>query len=194
MLQDEYYVIERENNDNYPLFSWDQNSGEIGMGGPVKYDQPIKLALSDSISPSFEWVDYHSLPAPVISSALKNTLNELNLYGIQFIPALVHHAKSGEVKDYWYTNICNRIACLDKSESEIDYSSSGDTIFGIDKLVLKNDVLQQIDLSRRVLFALSEDPTVVVIHQSLKDIIKKTNAKGLRFFDVAEWNSDCAFD
>lgn len=194
MLNDEYYIVERENNDNYPLFSWDQDSGEIGMGIPVKYDKPINLVLGDPISPSFEWVDYHSLPAPVISDPFKNLLAEFNLYDIQFIPALVRYIKTNEIKEYWYVNICNRIDCLDNNQSEIDYSSSGDTIFGIDKLVLNDNLLQEISFSRRKLFALSADPTVVVVHQSLKEVVEKSNLRGVRFFKVSDWNSDCLFD
>jgi len=45
MLQAEYFVLMRENNDNYPLFSWDQPRGDFGMGKPVKYREPIKFRL-----------------------------------------------------------------------------------------------------------------------------------------------------
>ena len=35
MLQAEYYVVERENNNHNPLFSWDQKENEYGLGVPV---------------------------------------------------------------------------------------------------------------------------------------------------------------
>lgn len=43
MLQDEYYVVERENNKNYPLFALDQKSVGTGQGVPIQYTEPLKL-------------------------------------------------------------------------------------------------------------------------------------------------------
>lgn len=43
MLQEEYYVIKRENNNNYPLFAWAQSAREYNMGKPVEYTEPVNL-------------------------------------------------------------------------------------------------------------------------------------------------------
>jgi len=116
MLQEEYYVLERENNDDYPLFSWNQKRGEFSMGKSVEFKNSIKLQLSEPISPNFEWVDYHSLPKPVISKQVANVLAPLDIYGIQLIPAEVSNPKDPflEAKHYYFLHVWNRISCLDK--------------------------------------------------------------------------------
>ena len=93
MLQAEYYVVERENNDNYPLFSWDQKENEYGLGKPVNFTEPLKFRLGKPIPSEFKWVDYHKAPEPVISPALAEILEKLDIYGIQLIPAKVRNPK-----------------------------------------------------------------------------------------------------
>ncbi|VAW60631.1 hypothetical protein MNBD_GAMMA08-1264, partial [hydrothermal vent metagenome] len=81
MLQDEYYIIKRTNNDDYPLFAWNQSRGEYGLGHPVNNQKAIKLKLSEPFSPRFEWVDYHSLPTgPVVSNVIADSLRSINIY------------------------------------------------------------------------------------------------------------------
>ncbi len=136
MLQEEYYVIARENNDNYPLFSWDQVETEYGLGKPVKLKEPVKFRLSNPAA-SFEWADYHSLPSPVISKLILDALLPLNLYGVQYVPAKVRNPDNRSEKpgDYWYMHVWNQIECLDRKNSELELYSDG-MIFGIDKFVM----------------------------------------------------------
>jgi hypothetical protein len=196
MLQDEYYIIERENNDNYPLFSWDESSGEYSLGKPIEYKEPVKLRLGEPISPNFEWVDFHKLPEPVFSQRVVNALAPMDIYGIQLVPAKVRNPKApleGE-RDYWFMHVWNRIHCLDTDNSELEYSKSGNTIFGIDRLVLKEKTLDLFDLRERQVFELAENTSTLLVHQTVKDTIGSVNPKGCRFYKVTEWNSDIVFD
>jgi hypothetical protein len=195
MLQNEYYVIESENNDNYPLFSWDQTSGAFGMGKPVEFKEPVKFRLGDPLSPNFEWVDYHESPSPVVSKLIVNALLPLELYGVQFVPAKVRNPRDpfSEPRDYWFIHVWNRIACLDKENSEIELYDDG-TIFGIDKLVLNEKTLAMFELRKRMIFELAEDISVILVHQRVKDAIESVHPKGVRFFKAKEWNSDKTFD
>jgi hypothetical protein len=197
MLQDEYFVIERENNDNYPLFSWDESRGKYGLGKPVEFEEPIKLRLGEPISPNFEWVDYHSNPTgPIVSKRIADVLASLDPFGIQLVPANVRNPKDplSELKEYIFIHVWNRISCLDTENSEIEYSRSGNTIFGIDKLVIKEDVLGQFELRERQIFELSENTAVLLVHQTVKDAILSVNPNGVRFFKATEWNSDSSFE
>lgn len=198
MLQDEYYIIGRVNNDNYPLFSWDQSRGDYGLGRPVEYKEPIKLRLGEPISPNFEWVDYHSFPtSPVVSEIIANALSPMDIYGIQLVPAKVRNPKDkspfAEVKDYWFMHVWNRIACLDKTNSELEFYDDG-TIFGIEKLVLDEKTLGLFELRKRLIFELTEDTSVLLIHQTIKDAIESVNPTGCRFFKASDWRSDIVFD
>ncbi len=196
MLQEEYYVIGRSNNDNYPLFSWDQLSGDFGMGRPVEFKEPVKFRLGSSASPNFEWVDYHSSPEPVISKRIVDALIPLDLYGVQLVPVKVRNPKDpfSDVKDYWYMHVWNRIACLDKEKSEIDYDEVDGKIWDIDKLVLNEKTLSLFELRKRQIFELTEKTSVLLIHQTIKEAIESVNPKGCRFFKATDWYSDIVFE
>jgi len=133
MLQDEYYIIETENNDNYPLFSWDELSNDYGLGKPVEIKAPVNLRLGEPISPQFEWVDYHEAPEPVVSKKIADALHQLNIYGIQLVFAKVSNPKDpfADEKDYWFIHVWNRISCLDKEKSEVDYDEVDGKIWDI---------------------------------------------------------------
>ncbi|VAW67512.1 hypothetical protein MNBD_GAMMA09-162 [hydrothermal vent metagenome] len=195
MLQDEYYVIRRSNNDNYPLFSWDQLSGDFGMGRPVEFKEPVKFRLGSSASPNFEWVDYHSSPEPVISKRIFDALIPLDLYGVQFVPAKVRNPKApfSDVKDYWYMHVWNQISCLDKENSELELYDDG-AIFEIEKLILNEKILSLFELRKRQIFELTENTSVLLVHQTIKDAIESVNPEGCRFFKATDWYSDIVFE
>lgn len=195
MLQDEYYVIARENNDHYPLFAWDQSKSGYNKGKPVEYTDPLKFRLGKPIPRNFEWVDYHSLPGSVISERILGALSPLDLYGVQFVPAKVSNpnAPSTEPHDYWYVHIWNRIACLDAEKSELDLYEDGD-IFSINKLVLNEEILSMFELRKRMIFELKEKRTVQLVHKTVKEAIESVNPKGIRFFKATEWGSERVFE
>jgi hypothetical protein len=196
MLQDEYYIIDSENNDNYPLFSWDQRSSLFRNNvAPVVIEEPIKLRLGEPIPTNIEWADYHSAPDSVVSHLIADVLRPLNIYGIQLVPAKVRHPKDPfcGIKVYWFVHIWNDIACLDKDKSELELFEDGD-VFGIDKLVLNEAELEKIELKHRLFFQLSEKKSTRLVHQSVKDVIESVNPKGCRFFKATEWYSDIVFD
>ena len=197
MLQDEYYVIERENNDNYPLLSWDQRSSLFRNNtAPVEIKEPVKFRLGDPLSPNFELVDFHVAPRPVVSKKIVDALMSIDLYGVQFVPAIVSNPKDpfSEIKDYWYMHVWNKIACLDKEKSEIDYDEVDGKIWDIDKLVLDEKTLSLFDLRKRQIFELAEKTPLLLIHQTVKDAIESVNPKGCRFFKVDEWYGDIVFN
>lgn len=199
MLQAEYYVVESETHKPYPLFSWDQSSGDFGLGMPVQCNEVLKFRLGDPIPNKFELVDFHEAPQPVISFALARILGKLNIYGIQLIPAKVRNPKdsSEEPHDYCFVHVWNRIACIDKAKSEIEYLDDDDPnsmIFSIDKFVMDEASMQKIEIKNRLIFELAEKTSILLMHQSIKDAIESINPKGIRFIPATQWNSDSTFD
>ena len=195
MIQDEYYIISRENNNSYPLFAWDMDSSLILSKTPIVIKEPIRLRLRKPISAHFEWVDFHLSPYPVFSQHISKALMPINIYGIQFIPTKVRHPKlSDEIKDYYLMHVWNQISCLDTNKSELDYDEVDGQIWDIEKLVLDEDKLENIDLSKRLIFELKEKTSVLLVHQSIKAIILELKPKGCRFFPIKSWYSDIIFD
>ncbi len=195
MLQDEYYVIERENNDNYPLFAWDQPENEYNLGKPVEWREPLKFRLGQPVPRKPEWVDYHELPNPVISKAFLEALLPLDLYGAQYVPAKVRNQEKrlSKPRDYWLLHIWNRIECLDREKSELELLPSG-RIFSIHRLVLDEKALGRVEPERRMIFGVAEKTTVSLVHERVKEAIESVEPKGVRFFKASEWNSDIIFE
>ncbi|MBI3187987.1 MAG: hypothetical protein HYZ31_09030 [Gammaproteobacteria bacterium] len=196
MQQDDYYVMESENNDDYPLFAWDQTSEDIIKGMPVNSVAPRRVRLSDPLSPGYKLVDYHVMPEPVLSTRFKNVIAMLNIPGIQLLPLILNlpKPKAPLADAYWLLHAGNAISCLDKVNSDVEYSKSGNTIFGIDKLVIDEKILGGMPLEKRLLFVLAENTSVYLLHKSVVETIQGSHFTGCRFFKVSEWNSDVAFD
>ncbi|VAW64393.1 hypothetical protein MNBD_GAMMA11-3266 [hydrothermal vent metagenome] len=195
MLQAEYYVLMRENNDNYPLFSWDQRRGDYCQGKPAEFKDSIKMLLGDPLSPNFEYVDFHKAPEFFISPRVAEVLAPLEIYGIQLVPAEVRNPLDpfSEIKKYCFLHIWNRIHCLDEENSEMQMNRAKTRIFSIDKLELDEKVLSMFELRKRLIFELSERTSVVLFHQTIKETIMNLNPKGFRFVPATDWYSDIVF-
>jgi hypothetical protein len=195
MLQEDYFVLERENNDDYPLLSWDESSDGFGLGEHNDNAKSVKFHIAEPISANFTLVDYHEAPDPVISERLQSVLSPLSVYGVQFVPAIISDLKKPfhDPSNYYLIHVWNRIACLDKRKSQIRSNKAGTRIFSIDQLVLDEASLEKIELPARLMFYLSEKTSVLLIHKDIKEIIQAIEPKGCRFFKVSEWNTSSSF-
>jgi len=204
MLQDEYYLLISTNNPNYPSFAFEKGVHYSNLGYPLELEGKVNFRIRPPYSKKRELVDYHIAPHHIISPRFADLLAPLNIYGIQFLPAILrdHKYYPDLTYDYVILHIWNRIACVDKQKSEIDYLSDDPEdqkdpeamIFSFDKLVLCEDVLQNIKLEHRLMFELKEKTSVCLVHESIKNIIELAEMKGLRFLKVSDWNSDSFFD
>jgi len=194
MLNDEYYVV--ESTDESCLFSWDQDSTPFDTGQPVKYNGPVKVHLGEPVPDRPVFVDYHEMFEPVISQKIYDVLKPLDLYGIQLVPVEMRAIKAPftDIPNYWFIHVWNRIRCIDTEKSEIDIDEEDGEIWGIDQLVLDEQALSRIALPKRLLFEPFEDKSMLIVHQSIKDIIESVKPVGIRFFAVPAWNSDLVFD
>jgi hypothetical protein len=92
--------------------------------------------------------------------------------------------------------VWNRIACIDKTQSKVEYLDDTDPdgmIFSIEKFVMNEGALQQIELKKRLIFELAEKTSILIMHQSIKDVIESISHKGIRFIPATQWNSHSTF-
>lgn len=133
-------------------------------------------------------------PAPVLSPRLAEAVRAMDLYGIELVPAVVRHTEdpSCEPKDYYFLYVWNRIHCLDRQNSDLELYGRG-RIFGFRKLVLLADTLLRFDISKRLIFELAEKPSVLLVHETVREAMESVKPQEVRFFRATEWNSDLAF-
>jgi len=189
----EYFVIESENNNNYPLLEWDddQEDTPFRKSKPVSVTEPIKLCLGEPVPKHPIMVDFHELPKPVVGERIKNVLEPLNIGGIQLIPA--HVLAGNDIYDYWLLHVFNRIACVDREKSILSIDEDDGDILDIKSLVLDEKILGDIPLENRLVFVLAEYTSTYLFHQSIKDAIMAIKPEGLQFFQANQWGSSVVF-
>ncbi|MFP2928530.1 imm11 family protein [Pyxidicoccus sp. 3LG] len=191
-MQSEYFVLLRARSQQHPLLSWGQSYRAFLKGRPVEVLEPVKLKLGEPVPPRPVMADHHSLPSPVVSSRLKDTLEVARLPGVQFVPADIQ--VGDEVLRYWLVHMWRRIACVDRERSVLTLYPTDGSIMDIDRLVLDENVLREIPLQERLAFRLQED-VVHLFHSTVVERVMSLTPppEGLRFVPVPEWNDSAGF-
>ncbi|GHU07153.1 hypothetical protein FACS1894151_01030 [Spirochaetia bacterium] len=131
-------------------------------------------------------VDYHSSPKFIVSKKIFDVLDNMNVKGIQLIPAVIRGTKGETYENYRYIHITNYYSAIDKENSKCEWSNLG-FVLSFEKLVLNEDFLKTIPLEERLVFYLAEDGMEQLFHKSVVDAIMATNPEGVVFYNVKEW-------
>ncbi|UPY79473.1 WGR domain-containing protein [Leptospira weilii] len=191
-----YFVIERENNDSYPLLAWCGDTGERyfsrfqGKNFIAPSDFELKLRLGPPIPKKYILVDYHSLPEPVVSQRIKKVIDQLPVCNINFIPATID-TQQETFSNYYVLHVA-KIQCLDEKKSALTTRPDG-RISEVDSIVLDKMILKKIPFERRAIFKMLYDIEYYIIHERIVSEIQKISPKGIRFIPVSEYKSDSAF-
>ncbi|NMO16267.1 hypothetical protein HPC49_10445 [Pyxidicoccus fallax] len=191
-MQTDYFVLMRARSQQHPLLAWDQDSLPFLKSRAVEVREPVQLKLGEPVPSKPIMVDHHSLPAPVVSRRLMEALAQLELPGVQWVPADVHVGET--VLRYWLVHMWRRISCVDRARSVLSLDEDDGGVLGIDKLVLDEDVLGAVPLEERLAFRL-EEAVVHLFHRSVVDRAMSLTPPpvGLRFIPVSDWNDSAGF-
>jgi hypothetical protein len=184
----DYYVLERTNNNNYPLLSWEEPSFRDEL---VVRATPVRLRLGKPVPKKPQMVDYHPLPEPVLSRKVRDVIDPMCLREVQLVAAKV--AVDGQSLDYWILHVYRYVEALDMGMSRYTTRPSDGGISILEKVALDDKKLAEIPLDERLLFRAKEYESLVLFHQHLKDAIEAVKPVGLRFFHVRDWDDTVAF-
>lgn len=185
MNEFEYYLIGGDGDPSTPLLAPDEGQSTRILHKEIPYDglEPIRLRFNNPIPKNPKMRDYHSLPTSVVSKKVRDTLAPMNIYGIQFIPAVIRNELNGDVyQDYYIIHVFNQIEALDREKAE--YTTSDLMKYGIsqiNKLVLDQKILENIPLEKRLVFYLKESISKRIYHKSIVDAVMAIEPDGLRF-------------
>ncbi len=189
-LNDEYYVLESENNNNYPMIG--ASLRPRSQGRKLVEEYALNIYLDDPMPKKPEYVDFHtSGSVPVVSKNMKDLLEPLNIYGIQFITGTEGDVIEELKLDYYLLHIYSRIVCIDRNKSDISVGEIG--VSDVTSFVLDNEVLIKTPEEKRLIFKVREYGVIQLFHQSIVDVIESAGLKGLRFIPVKKWNDNAAF-
>jgi hypothetical protein len=190
----EYYFIGRANNEQYPLLTEDSDCPPYSYE-KVRIENPQSMSyrLGKPVPRKPKMVDFHSSPDSVISKKIFDVLDNMNIKGIQLIPAIIT-GKNDEIhENYWYIHIINHYSVIDKENSECEWNTLG-KIWALDKLVLDEEKLKPVPLDERLIFRMQEYSAKTLFHKSVVDAIMATNPEGVVFYNIREWYDGIQFD
>lgn len=191
-LNDEYYVLEPDNNNSYPMIG--ASLRPHFQGRTVSGDYSLNIYLDDPMPRKPEYVDFHTSGAtPVVSKNIKDLLEPLEIYGIQFLKGTTGDVIEELKLDYYLLHIYSNIECIDKDNSNVDLDDDGD-VTDVKSFVIDNVALLKISEDQRLVFELDEYGVIQLFHKSIVDVIESAGLKGLRFIPVKKWNDNAAFN
>ena len=141
--------------------------------------------------------DYHPLPAHVVSKRIKEAMETFPLKGVQFIPAIIYDDNDKPHHDYFIIHVYNQIRCVDLEKSVWKPALTPGNILTYKKLVFNDEILDEIPLNDRLVFALAEASRTIVFHKSVVDkIIYDIDPmpEGFLFCRVDKWTPSTAFE
>lgn len=197
-FNDEYYLVYRVNNPNYPAVELNEDENEIDLRWetePIEDCDLVKMKFMEPYPKKSEMVDFHSDGITnCFSQKIYAILNSLSIYGVQLLHGEVLNPKKKEVyNNYYYLHTHNYIQCLDKVQPEFVSAVDGD-ILSISKIVLNQGVLSKIPQAERLIFRLDEMSSFQLFHQSVVNAIMATEPQGIRFVKASDYHTGSAFE
>ena len=118
-FNEEYFIIKRENNNSYPLLINDTGCPPYNREKKfIENAQRMCFCFGKPVPQKPVMADYHSSPKSIVSDRVYNILNNLNIKGLQLIPATINGKKGEAYTNYWYIHITNNFSDIfDKKES-----------------------------------------------------------------------------
>ena len=191
-INDDYFVLERENIEVYPVISW--GNTEMPAATALPDSTILELIWAEPIPENGIMVDYHGMPDAIISEKIKNILDKDNIKDIQLVSSTITAPNNERFEKYYLFHIFNQIECLDHNNSDIDFDDDLGIADNITSFMLDEKKLQSIKLEDRLVFIVKEFPILKIIHKTIKEKILSTSPKGVRFIPIKEWNDDINFN
>jgi len=196
-LDKEYYVMNIGGEDNYPILAWGSSYHDaFSENAPIDKELPLplKIVFTDPFPEEYEMADFLMLGSNFAGSAnLKNLFDKNNIYGVQFFPVEIKSNKGEIISGHYAIHFWNKYSAIDKDNYEGEEIDEYGYINDLEKFSLDLNLLNDIPLEKRLVFGLSENPTMILVHESIYSLIEKANLTGLSFFRVDEWDEDAMF-
>ena len=156
-FDEEYFIIHRENNNSYPLLINDTGCPPYHREKKfIENAQRMYFCFGKPIPKKPVMADYHSSPKSIISDRVYNILNNLNIKGLQLIPATVN-GKKEKYENYYFIHIYNIIPALDLEKSKCEWDDFIKVASPIEKIVLRETELEKNKLEERLVFRFAEN-------------------------------------
>lgn len=158
-------------------------------GAPLQKPLPEITFLVNTLEGLYQQDSlWAGLPYMVFSPKLREALIGAGVTNIEYYPVKIKNRETGEIiSDYKIANIVGLIACMDKEHSVyVPDPKIPDRMKNITRLVLDISKIQE----GHLLFRLAERRTIVLCHQSVRDMLLSKGITGVRFIEVESGKTD----
>ena len=104
----EYFRIGRANNNNHPLLIVKQGGKYEREYEYIDDVEPMIYRLGEPVPSKPIMVDFHSSSCSIVSQKISDVLRNLNIKGLQLIPATIEGKNNELYENYWFLNIYNK--------------------------------------------------------------------------------------
>ena len=124
---------------------------------------------------------------PFVSREMMRALKKLSLPGITFKKVSPITIGRYTYDDYYFMYIRHGLDAVNKRSSKIENMRAIKTVH---KLVLREKFLHALPEQERHLFHVKGISHIIVVDESIVDILKQINDPGVKAIPVADWYSD----
>ena len=155
---------------------------------------PLQIVFDEPYPKQPEMADFLMLSADFAASEKLKTLFETQkIYGIQFVPVEITTNKKEKIAGHYAINFCNRLRAIDPDNYEGGEPDRFGTILDLKRFSLNENLLNNIPFEQRLVFVLEEDPGMIIVHQSIYEVIQSEKLSGMRFFRLDDWDDNAMF-
>ena len=124
----------------------------------------------------------------VFSGKVCNALMEhMPINNLQLVKAVINE-NGEEYKDFWIANVFRNFLSFNEELSQYEEIDE-EKWYGIEQVILDKIRLSKIPLKERLVYEATEDCAFTLYHESVVDIIKSVEPKGMQFIPIEEWRS-----
>jgi hypothetical protein len=192
-IEYEYFQLTKVNNDLHPRIVALEGAEYEYENEIIDNPQPMEYSVQVKGRKRYEVVDYHITPYSVISKKIYDILYNMNIEGLQFIPATIIGKKDERYENYYFMHIYNYLSVMDKDKSIYKWDNFIKVANPLQKLILDKKLLEEIPLEKRLIFRLKENYMFELVHKSIVDIIMETKPTGIGFLGVLGWHTENNF-
>lgn len=124
----------------------------------------------------------------VFSGKVRNALmKHMPIDSLQLVEAVINE-NGEEYRDFWIANVFRNFLSFNEELSQYE-DIDEEKWYGIEQVILDKTRLSKIPLKERLVYEAKEDPAFKLYHESVVDIIKSVDPKGMQFVPLEEWRS-----
>lgn len=195
----EYFILERPDNDRLPLLVPDANTEAMKYwddkfkykGTPLVFKDQFKQSRGDDyLSPAVHSLLFLHDDIIVDGQIKKILVDDLSIQGMEFLPSVFINEEW--LEDYWYLKGVGEIDCWCRNKSDYNPKPRRSTGWHyVYKYVLDASVLEKISLERRMIFKMGGvSMPIICIHSSIVEAMKiKSNIMDEFFIPMPDFES-----